>query len=106
MVMSALVFFVHAVYNYFLLLNVDLHPVCFCSFIDYVGEILEFACSATIDINVISENQVEDGSATDGDRVAVVLGCIIFSKKNVTGRAENKHPGHQVMLLRSHPSIH
>ncbi|KAH3874661.1 hypothetical protein DPMN_037912 [Dreissena polymorpha] len=53
------------------------------SFIESAGEILKFTDGATHEVNVIIESQVEDRSATDGDRSLVVLevSCIICSRK-------------------------
>ena len=59
------------------LLRADFHPVCTCSFIEFVGEILKFAADATHEVNVISEFQVGDGSSTDGDRGVVVMKSLL-----------------------------
>ncbi|KAH3793339.1 hypothetical protein DPMN_146847 [Dreissena polymorpha] len=52
-----------------------IHPVCSCSFTKSLGEAFEFNVNVTHEVNVnfISEFQVRDRFATDGDGIVVVF---------------------------------
>ncbi|KAH3730882.1 hypothetical protein DPMN_056881 [Dreissena polymorpha] len=45
----------------------DPNPICSCSFIEYVGVVLEFTAGATHEVNVISESEFGDRFANDSD---------------------------------------
>ncbi|KAH3836627.1 hypothetical protein DPMN_109998 [Dreissena polymorpha] len=49
------------------LLRADLHTVCSFSFIEYGVDVLELTAGATNKVYIISESQIGDRCANDGD---------------------------------------
>ncbi|KAH3721373.1 hypothetical protein DPMN_064296 [Dreissena polymorpha] len=66
-----------AVHHDFRLRRTYLNPVCSCSSIEYVCEILKCIAGATQEVNVVSESQLRDGSSIDGDGAVVVMESLL-----------------------------
>ena len=75
MVMSALVLFMQ--FTMIFDFHAEFQPVSPCSFIESVGEVLQFTADSMHEANVISESQVGDRSATNGDGCVGVLEVVL-----------------------------